>query len=150
MQLKCSQRIFQILDQTDPFAAQFGLGGVNRRDNYSKTPLHLAAEYQFVVSCISHSLLIIFYLFCFIKKRSKKKIIFTQSVLFFNLLLIHCFHGKEVAEVLLKYGADVNAKLNVSKNQTTPLMIAAAQGNLRMVRLLVQHGAVVEQRGEQS
>ncbi|XP_059175605.1 poly [ADP-ribose] polymerase tankyrase-like [Physella acuta] len=87
-------------NQTDPFAAQFGVGGVNRRDNYNKTPLHLAAEYQFV----------------------------------------------EVAEILLKYGADVNAKLNVSKNQTTPLMIAAAQGNLRMVRLLVQYGAVVEQR----
>ncbi|GFO18925.1 poly [ADP-ribose] polymerase [Plakobranchus ocellatus] len=52
----------------------------------------------------------------------------------------------EIAELLIKHGADVNAKLGVSQNQISPLMLAAAGGHLDMIYLLVKFGAVVEQK----
>ncbi|RUS75226.1 hypothetical protein EGW08_017016, partial [Elysia chlorotica] len=56
-------------------------------------------------------------------------------------------HGfVEIADLLVKFGAEVNAKLSVSEKQSTPLMLAAASGHLSMARLLVENGAVVEQQ----
>lgn len=55
---------------------------------------------------------------------------------------------QEIAKTLLSYGAPVNAKTSVSALQTTALMTAAASGNLEMVKLLVENGAVVEQQGQ--
>jgi ankyrin repeat protein len=48
--------------------------------------------------------------------------------------------------ILLKNSADVKKELGASHNKQTPLMIAAALGNLEMVKLLVANGAPVEQR----
>lgn len=50
----------------------------------------------------------------------------------------------DVLKVLLKYKVNVNKPLSAGKNRMTPLMLAAEQGNLDIVRLLVQNGATVE------
>lgn len=42
---------------------------------------------------------------------------------------------------------NVNKPQSARKGKVTALMIAAGKGNLEMVRLLVQNGAVIEQRG---
>ena len=55
---------------------------------------------------------------------------------------------QEVAEVLLKYDANVDSELGASKNKTTPLMKAAARGDLDMVKLLFKHNALIEKKGE--
>lgn len=51
----------------------------------------------------------------------------------------------ELLKVLLKHGVNVNKPLSASKAKLTPLMIAAGKGNLEIVRLLVQNGAIIEQ-----
>ena len=54
---------------------------------------------------------------------------------------------QELIKILLKHGVNVNKPLSAGKNKVTPLMIAAGKGNLEIVRLLVQNGAVIEQLG---
>ena len=49
---------------------------------------------------------------------------------------------------MLKYGADVHLTLGPSKDKKTPIILAAAHGNLEMVKLLFKHGALIEQGGE--
>ncbi|WP_410543451.1 ankyrin repeat domain-containing protein [Wolbachia endosymbiont of Cylisticus convexus] len=49
----------------------------------------------------------------------------------------------EVAEVLLKHGADVNVK---SEQGYTPLHAAAWEGDLEVVKLLLKHEADVNAR----
>ena len=46
----------------------------------------------------------------------------------------------DIAEFLIKNGADVNAKNNYN---STPLTIACESGNVKMVKLLVKYGADV-------
>ena len=58
-------------------------------------------------------------------------------LLFHNVLLLECGHIL-VATVLLKNGANVNAKL---KDGHTPLSMAKAKGHARMVELLKANGA---------
>jgi len=54
-------------------------------------------------------------------------------------LMIASFYGhKEVVELLLKKGADVNAK---DKNGRTALMIASKKGHKEIVELLKFYGA---------
>jgi ankyrin repeat protein len=48
---------------------------------------------------------------------------------------------------LLEYGAELEKELGASKEKKTPLMLAAATGNLDIVRLLITNGAKVEARG---
>ena len=52
-------------------------------------------------------------------------------------MLLDCGHIL-VATVLLKNGANVNAKLNDGR---TPLLLAEAKGHARMVELLKANGA---------
>lgn len=59
-----------------------------------------------------------------------------------------CIFFQDLLKILLKHGVDVNKSLSASKGKLSPLMIAASKGNLEMVRLLVQNGAVIEQLGE--
>ena len=56
--------------------------------------------------------------------------------------------GVRIAELLLKHGAEVDAR---SKAHRTPLHLASSAGKLEMVRLLLDHGATVnaeDDRGE--
>lgn len=50
-----------------------------------------------------------------------------------------------VAELLLEYGAVVNAQ---DKNRKTPLYLASQYGRLEFVQVLLEHGADVHIRGE--
>ena len=51
----------------------------------------------------------------------------------------------ETVEVLLKYGADANRPLNTRYDKMTPLMLAAANGDLDMVKILVSK-ALIEKK----
>ena len=58
-------------------------------------------------------------------------------------LMVAVGHNKlstDIAEFLIKNGADVNAKNNYN---STPLTIACESGNVKMVKLLVKYGADV-------
>ena len=48
-----------------------------------------------------------------------------------------------VVRLLLKHGADVNARTDKDKGHSTPLHIAAENGRLEVVHVLLQHGANV-------
>ena len=50
-------------------------------------------------------------------------------------------------KVLLKYCADVHWPLGPSKDKKTPIILAAAHGNMKMVKLLFKQGAFIEQEG---
>ena len=50
-------------------------------------------------------------------------------------------------KVLLKYGADVHWPLGPSKDKKTRIILAAAHGNMEMVKLLFKQGAFIEQEG---
>ena len=55
-------------------------------------------------------------------------------------LHLACKKGlKKIAKLLIKHGADVNAKLNT--NSKTPLHEATKHGHLEIVKLLVRNGA---------
>ena len=58
-------------------------------------------------------------------------------IVFTTFMLLDCGHIL-VATVLLKNGANVNAKTN---NGRTPLSLAEAKGHTRMVELLEANGA---------
>ena len=45
------------------------------------------------------------------------------------------------------YGANVHVPLSPGKDKKTPIILAAAHGNLEMVKLLYKHGAFLEQEG---
>ena len=49
-----------------------------------------------------------------------------------------------VAQLLLKHGADVNARTDKDKGHSTPLHIAAEYGRVEVVHVLLQHGADVD------
>ena len=49
-----------------------------------------------------------------------------------------------VALLLLKHGADVNARTDKDKGHSTPLHIAAEYGRVEVVHVLLQHGADVD------
>jgi WD40 repeat protein len=53
---------------------------------------------------------------------------------------LHCATTEEVARLLIAWNADVNARGWMGQ---TPLHVAAAQGRLALVHLLIQHGADV-------
>lgn len=58
-----------------------------------------------------------------------------------NATFLHLAVGqnrREMAELLLKHGADVNAQ---EATKVTPLMLAAGSGYVILVRLLLEHGA---------
>lgn len=57
------------------------------------------------------------------------------------------FGNVEVAEVLLRHGADVNG---LSFLSDTPLHIAAMNGHLRLMQVLIDHGADVNSRDRKS
>ncbi|XP_055957133.1 poly [ADP-ribose] polymerase tankyrase [Patella vulgata] len=59
-----------------------------------------------------------------------------------HLAVTH-FHT-EVVRVLIKHGANLNRQLSAGKEKLSALMIAAATGQLEIVRMLVQAGATVE------
>lgn len=61
--------------------------------------------------------------------------------------LIYC-SWQSIVQLLLKYGADVNAKLSISSFSLTPLMVAAGRGHLNIVHCLVDGGAEVQQKGK--
>lgn len=46
----------------------------------------------------------------------------------------------EIVEMLLRYGADVNARMN---NGQTPLFVASYFGDVRSMKMLIEHGAEV-------
>ena len=48
---------------------------------------------------------------------------------------------------LLTYGANVHVPLSPGKDKKTSIILAAAHGNLEMVKLLYKHGAFLEQEG---
>ena len=50
-------------------------------------------------------------------------------------------------QVLLDNGGDVNRPLNATFSRATPLMIAAQNGDLEMVKLLVSRKAKIEMLG---
>ena len=50
--------------------------------------------------------------------------------------------------MLLDNGGDVNRPLNATFSRATPLMIAAQNGDLEMVKLLVSRKAKIEMLGE--
>ena len=60
----------------------------------------------------------------------------------FNVLILFSFSPVDghilVATVLLKNGANVNAKAN---DGVTPMLLATEQGHARMVELLLANGA---------
>lgn len=55
------------------------------------------------------------------------------------------FGGLDAAELLIKRGADVNAK-SVNAMENMPIHAAAARRGVRMVKLLLEHGADVNAR----
>ena len=48
------------------------------------------------------------------------------------------FEHPEIGEMLLKYGADINA---LDHQKRTPLHLAVRQGNLKAAKMLLKHGA---------
>jgi ankyrin repeat protein len=54
--------------------------------------------------------------------------------------------SKEMCELLLKYGADVNS-VNSSRMNMTPLILASMRGETSIVNLLCIHGANVDHQG---
>jgi len=62
------------------------------------------------------------------------------------LIACSCFH-QDVLKILIKHQVDVNRVLSAGKNKITPLIIAASHGDLEICKVLVQHGAHVEQLG---
>ena len=48
------------------------------------------------------------------------------------------FDHPEIGEMLLNYGADINA---LDDRKRTPLHLAAVQGNLKAAKMLLKHGA---------
>ncbi len=58
------------------------------------------------------------------------------------------FTAARSRQVLLANGGDVNRALSATFGRATPLMIAAQNGDLDMVRLLVAHKAKIEMLGE--
>ena len=64
---------------------------------------------------------------------------------------VHCvvrfFRLKDCVRVLLKYGSNVHVAMSPGKDKKTPIILAAAHGNLEMVKLLYEHGAFLEQQG---
>jgi ankyrin repeat protein len=59
--------------------------------------------------------------------------------------LLHWMSNAKVTQILLDYGADINA---VSVKHNTPLYMAADKGRLEDVRVLLERGADVRIRGE--
>ena len=52
-----------------------------------------------------------------------------------------------MVRLLVEYGANVNSQLKVSLGRLTPLMLAAQFGVLDVAQVLVENGAVVQQKG---
>ncbi len=57
------------------------------------------------------------------------------------------FYTQGCVKVLLDYGADVNVPLSSGKGKKTPIILAAAHGELEMVKLLHENGAPITQEG---
>ena len=49
---------------------------------------------------------------------------------------------------LIKHGVDVHKRLSAGKNKETPLMMAAARGNMVIVKMLIKEKARVEEKGK--
>lgn len=55
------------------------------------------------------------------------------------------YNHADVLKILIKHQVDVNKTLSAGKNRLTPLMIAAAKGEMEICKILLQHHAHVEQ-----
>lgn len=99
---------------------------LNKRDNYGDTPLELAVELGYTK----------------IVKELLEAGACSDMVCGIKLLQISCrLNYIGIAKMLIKIGVDVNLKL---EEESTLLIDAAGEGNLELIKLLVESGAEID------